>query len=207
MKTNKKILCLPILAAIITIMVVSCGSMPNTKIYSLDIHYDVTRNELKPDIPIVIVIDSPRYLSQPFVAVRSNPYTLTILKYSKWQSPPVTMVAEELKKALYSIGFFKDIRISIITSRQSSYSLKANLTRFEQFDEGGTAYGILSLDTDLLSPDGENLYHNAYAKRIALAGSDEYTALAEGLSAALKEVMDEIRAATAKAIIEKESKK
>ncbi|MBF0554180.1 MAG: membrane integrity-associated transporter subunit PqiC, partial [Nitrospirae bacterium] len=105
MKTNNKISALLILSAVIAITAVSCGTMPNTKIYSLDIQYDITRSELKPDIPIVIVVDSPRYLSQPFVAVRSNPYTLTILKYSKWQSPPSNMVAEELKKALYSIGF------------------------------------------------------------------------------------------------------
>ncbi|MBF0457679.1 MAG: membrane integrity-associated transporter subunit PqiC [Nitrospirae bacterium] len=196
-----------LLAAVMIAAVFSCATMPDSKIYSLDIHYDMTnRVELSPDIPIIIVVDSPRYLSQAFLAVRSSPYTLTIMKYSKWQSPPSTMVAEELKKALYSIGFFRDIRISSV-ARQNFYSLKTNLTRFEQSDEGTALYGILSLDADLLSPEGENLCHNTYSKKIKLNGSGDYSALAEGLSAALKEVMDEIRTSTAKAITEKESKK
>ncbi|KWT92062.1 ABC-type transport auxiliary lipoprotein family protein [Candidatus Magnetominusculus xianensis] len=202
---NKKSLML--LIAITITVNISCATMPDTKIYSLDIHYDMTtKGELKPDIPIVIVVDSPRYLSQAFMAVRSSPYTLTIMKYSKWQSPPSTMVAEELKKALYSIGFFKDIRIAGIV-KQNFYSLRIHLTRFEQFDELAASYGILSLDVDLLSPEGVNLYHNTFSKKIKLYSSDDYTALAAGLSAALKDVMDELRTATAKAITEKESKK
>lgn len=210
--TAKVFNCLPpvikiLVTAVMITAVFSCATMPDSKIYSLDIHYDMTsRGELSPDIPIIIVVDSPRYLSQAFLAVRSSPYTLTIMKYSKWQSPPSTMVAEELKNALYSIGFFKDIRISTVT-RQHFYSLKTNLTRFEQFEEGTASYGILSLDVDLLSPEGKNLYHNTYSKKIKLSGSGDYSALAEGLSAELKEVMDEIRISTAKAITEKVSKK
>jgi ABC-type uncharacterized transport system auxiliary subunit len=194
-----------LVAAIAITAVFSCASMPDTKIYSLDMHYDITKTELKPDIPVGIVVDSPRYLTQPFLAVRTSPYSLTILKYSKWQSPPSTMVAEELRKALYAIGFFKDIRITTM-AKQNFYTLKANLTQFEQFDEGSASYALLALDADLLSPEGENIYHNSYSKKIPLNGS-AYTALAAGLSTALKEVMDEISAATAKAVTEKESNK
>ncbi|MBF0319336.1 MAG: membrane integrity-associated transporter subunit PqiC [Nitrospirae bacterium] len=203
---NKKKTMFMILACVATLTVLlSCATMPDTKIYSLDIYFEITRTELKPDIPIVIVVDSPKYLTQPFMAVRTSPYSLTIMKYSKWQSPPSMMVAEELRKALYSVGFFKDIRISAI-AKSNFYSLKTNLTRFEQYDEGAASYGILALDADLLSPEGENIYHNAYSKKVRLDGSD-YTALAAGLSAALKEVMDEIRTSTAKTIIERESNK
>ncbi|MCG6553291.1 MAG: PqiC family protein [Candidatus Magnetominusculus sp. LBB02] len=201
---NKKVLLLS--AAIALMAVISCVSMPITKIYSLDIQYDANvRGELRHDIPIIIVVDCPRYLAQAYIAVRQTPYSLTITKYSKWQSPPSTMVAEELKKALYSAGFFKDIRISSV-AKQSFYSLKTHLTRFEQLEEGTDSYGILSLDTDLLSPEGVNLYHNTYSKKIKLGGSDNYTSLAAGLSAAMKEVMDDISVSIAKTITEKELK-
>ncbi|MBF0516760.1 MAG: membrane integrity-associated transporter subunit PqiC [Nitrospirae bacterium] len=195
------------IVALVTLAVISCASLPETKIYSLDIHYDMTaQGEARPDIPIVIVVDCPRYLSQAFMALRSSPYMLTILKFSKWQSPPSTMLAEELKKALYSIGYFKDIRIAGIV-KPNVYSLKNNLTRFEQFNEGTSSYGLLSLDVDLLSPEGENIYHNTYSKKIKLNSSDDYTALAAGMSAALNDMLLEIRTATASAIAANESKK
>ncbi|MBF0538705.1 MAG: membrane integrity-associated transporter subunit PqiC [Nitrospirae bacterium] len=179
------------------VFMASC-SMPETRIYSLYIPVDATvSNTKKADepqykaaLPLAIIVDAPRYLTQPYIAYRNSPYELTIARYTKWDSAPAKIIGSELKSALSQRTRFSDVRVMNITPA-NSHVLKVNLRKFERYDELLAYYAELSLDVELLNPQGESLYRVTFDKRVNLSDSS-FKSLAEGISAAVKEVIEQL---------------
>ncbi len=144
----------------------------------------------KDNAAVIVLVSSPKYLSQPYIALRSSPYQLTVSRYSKWDSSPDEIVQSALKQSLCR-GLFKEVRISH-TVPTGFYSLKIDLKKFERSDEGALAYGEVAFEVNLISPDGKNLYEKNIVKRTQLADRS-FVSLAKGLSSILGEGVDEVR--------------
>lgn len=180
------------------ITVFAACSMPETQIYSL--HIPDNPSSTLPldkgstggvkDASIAILINSPRYLAQPYIACRNSPYQLLISRYSKWDSAPDEMVRQALRDTLSATGLFKDVRASNVVP-SGFYSLKINLKRFERLDEGSDSFGELAFDVNLLSPDGRDLYQGFITKKVKLENKS-FLALAKGLSNSLTEGIEEV---------------
>ncbi|KJU84531.1 protein containing DUF330 [Candidatus Magnetobacterium bavaricum] len=177
--------------------------MPETKIYSLYVPIDaavfdatapntgkVGEPKRKTALPLAIIMDSPRYLTQPYIAYRSSPYELTIARYVKWDSAPVKIIGGELKNALGKKTPFSDVRVMSITP-PNSHILRVNLRKFERYDDTVASYAELSLDVDLISPQGENIYRMTFNKRVKLTDSS-FKSLAEGISLAVHEAIEQL---------------
>jgi uncharacterized lipoprotein YmbA len=176
------------------LLVVLCAacSMPQTKIYSLVLKSGEPAPKMKADVSLDLVVRSPRYLAQPYIACRTSPYQLEITRYSKWDSPPVEMVRESFRNALSAMGLFKDVKVSHYVP-PDFYSLEIDLKRFERLDNGSDAFAELSFDLDLSSPDGKTLYRGSFKKKIKLSDRS-FPGLAEALSGALAEGIDQAKA-------------
>ena len=177
---------------LLVVFLASCA-MPETRIYSLNISDPPSAKEgiegssgktsTKADAAVIVMISSPRYLTQPYIAYRSSPYQLAVSKYSKWDSPPDELVREAFKGSLLSTRMFREVRTSHIVPN-GFYSLKIDLKRFERFDEGDLSFGEVAFDVSLLSPEGENLYRNSFLWKTKLEDRS-FLSLAKALSKAL----------------------
>ena len=185
------------------VFLLSACTMPETKIYSIYVATSPAPSVMKEEtagtmekisnISLDVLVNAPRYLSQPYIAYRNSPYQLEISKYSKWDSSPKDMIKRALQEALSSENIFKEVRASSIVP-EGFYSLEIDLKRFERYDEGDNAFGELVLDAKLLSPENEEINRIAISKRVELQDKS-FLGLAKGLSQAVHEAVQEIKEA------------
>ncbi len=185
-----------IIGLLVVIFLSSCA-MPETRIYSLDMPAEKKMSAAGTDAAVAVVVSSPRYLTQPYVAYRTSPYQLAISRYAKWDSPPDEMVRDVFKDIL-SPGLFKEVRTSSFVPA-GAYSLKINLKRFERLDEGDLSFAEVAFEVSLLTPEGKNLYQNSVTKKVKLVDRS-FLSLAKGLSSALGEGTEEVTGSIAKAL-------
>ena len=163
---------LRVVLIVLSVFFISACTMPETKIYSLNMpdtsssSYSKSEKErlsdvtnVKADSSIMIRVSSPRYLSQAYMAYRSSPYQLEVSRYSKWESPPNLLVKEAFKDSLSSTGLFREVRAANAVS-EGFYLLDINLKRFERSDDGNDSFADLVFDVNLVSPDGMELYRS-----------------------------------------------
>ena len=187
---------------LLTVLLISACAMPETKIYSVQLSAPPPVFQSKEgavgnaqaragsDRSIVVLVDSPRHLAQPYIVHRSSPYHLEISKYSKWVSPPSEIIREALKEYLSSTGLFREVRGSSVV-KEDSYTLEINLKKFEQSEEGKDFFGDILFDVKLVSPDGGEFYRGTVVRHVRL-DDRTYLSLAKGLSAALSDSVREM---------------
>jgi ABC-type uncharacterized transport system auxiliary subunit len=176
----------------LTVFFLSACTMPDTKIYSLNLNAPEISSTVKDgfsDKSLVILVNAPRYLSQPYIAYRNSPYELEISRYSKWEASPQEMFKAALKNYLSAAGIFKEVRVSNIVP-EGFYHLDMDIKKFERHDEGNDSYGELMFDFALFSPDEVRLSGGAVSKKIKLEDKTNL-GLAKGLSKALDQAIKE----------------
>ena len=180
------------LTLLLLLLFVGACAMPETRVYNLSLSVEWQKT-IPPegDASIVIVINSPRYLTQPYIVYRKSPYQLEISRYSKWEASPNEMLRRVFKDALSSAQRFKEVRAMNIVP-DGFYSLKINLKSFERSDMGNDSFGEFVFDVQFISPEGKELYQNSISKRTKLEDRT-FLSLAKGLSGAVAEGVDEVR--------------
>lgn len=180
------------LTPLLLLLFIGGCAMPETRVYSLYLSKDREGTiHPKGDASIAVVINSPRYLTQPYIVYRKSPYQFEISRYSKWEASPNEMLRRVFKDNLSSTQRFKEVKVINIVP-EGFYSLKINLKRFERSDTGNDSFGELVFDVQLLSPDGKELFQNTISKKSKL-DDRTFLSLAKGLSGALQEGVDEVR--------------
>ena len=165
--------------------------MPDTKIYSLNLSAPEISSPVKDgfsDKSLVILVNAPRYLTQPYIAYRNSPYELEISRYSKWEASPQEMFRGALKNYLSSAGVFKEVRVSNVVP-EGFYSFEIDIKKFERYDEGNDSYGELMFDCALFSSDEVRISGSTISKKIKLEDRT-YLNLAKGLSKALDQAVE-----------------
>ncbi len=173
-------------------------SMPETQIYSLSMSNGKNSANTNSDLSVAILVNSPRYLAQPYIASRTSPYQLLISRYSKWDSAPDEMVRQAFSDNLSSSGLFRNVRASNVVPG-GFYSLKIYLRQFDRIDEGDASFGELAFNASLFSPEGKELYQGMFTKKVKLENRS-FVSLAKALSGALAEGMEEARANVEKSL-------
>lgn len=177
------------LLVLLIVAALSACSMPGTRIYTVYMSGEREARNIESSASVAINIHSEDYLKQPYIALRSSPYQLTISKYSKWGSSPHRIVRREFKKALLESGVFTDVRVANIPFKDY-YLLKINLKRFEQVDNNDKSVCRLEFDVNFLSPEGIELYSASISGEDVIKGRG-FAGLAEGLSRLLEQGIDE----------------
>jgi ABC-type uncharacterized transport system auxiliary subunit len=181
-----------VLMLLLILLFMGACTMPETRVYSLYLSMDKEKTvPPKEDASIVIMINSPRYLTQPYIAYRKSPYQLEISRYSKWEVSPNEMLRGAFKDVLSSTQRFKEVRTREIVPN-GFYSLKIDLKRFERSDMGNDSFGEIVFDVQFLSPEGKQLYQDSISKRTKLEDRT-FLGLAKGLSGAVAEGVQEVK--------------
>lgn len=172
------------------VLLMAACSMPETRIYSLHLPADNNKAQTRKPAMITLKVQSPRYLSQPYIAHRLSPYQLDISRYAKWDSAPDEMVREIFRNAL--AAQYDNVRASNYVA-EGSLLLNINLKRFEQVNG---SYAELAFDAVLYSAEGRELYRIEEQKRVEIDTKDT-AGVAKGLSAALNDAVKEVLAGLA----------
>jgi uncharacterized lipoprotein YmbA len=180
-----------ILYILISVFCISSCSIPETKIYSLYIPIEQKQAEIKSNKQISIHIESPKYLSQPYIAYRKNLYQLEISRYSKWESSPVELVSNTVRESLSAERMFKDVTISN-AFQNGMYNLTIDLKQFERYDEENETYGMIAMNIVLFDPSGKELFRDTISERISL-NEKSFLSLAKHFSKTLSEGIDKIQ--------------
>lgn len=182
----------------LAVLILSGCTMPKTKIYSLYLPFEKNTHDDKLNASLSIVVRSPRYLSQPYIAFRSSPYQLEVSRYAKWDSAPSEMVRDAFRDSFSFSGTFKEVRASNLIPA-GFHSLEIELRRFERLDAREGAEGDLAFGVTLISPEGKEIYHQDISKKFRLPDSS-FLSLAQGLSPELLKAIEEVKTRTVKII-------
>jgi ABC-type uncharacterized transport system auxiliary subunit len=191
-----QVLFLSSLLASILPLTASC-SIPESKIYSVYIKREAAP-QARGTASLIISLDADRMLAQPYIVYRDSPYQLRISGYSKWDSPPVRIVAAQMEDAFHESGIFDGVHVSD-TFTEGLYALKVDLHRFEEFDEPDGTFAQIEFDCELIAPDGKPLFYATLLKRRRLEDKS-FLSLAKGMSEALQEAIAEVRDKTNAAV-------
>lgn len=173
------------------ILVLAACSMPETKIYSLYTPYGQETGNKEAKASMVVTLEAPRYLAQPYIAYRTSPYQLTISKYSKWDAPPSEIVKQAFGDCLYATGAFREVRIASLPPAEF-YILRIKLKKFEMSDAPDGPSGELAFDAEFVAPDGTEQYRSSIVKQIRL-DDKTFLSLAKSMSSALSEGVEEVK--------------
>lgn len=180
-----------ILPVLLFVAIFGACSMPETQIYSLSMPDARNSAKSQSGASIAVLVNSPRYLTQPYIAYRSSPYQLLISRYSKWDAAPDEIVRQAVGDSLSSSGLFKEVRLSNVVPG-GFYSLKIYLRQFDRLDDGKSSFGELAFNFNLLSPEGKELYQGTVTKKVMLE-NQSFLSLAKALSNTLSEGVEEVR--------------
>lgn len=150
------------------------------------------------DLPVALVVHSPKHLSQPYIASRNSPYQVEISRYSKWDASPDSIVRDAFRDSLSTAGLFREARISSYVPT-GVYALVIDLKKFERSYASDVPYGEILFEAGFLSPDGKRLFAGTIEKKVKL-DDKTFLGLAKGLSGALSEGIAEVRAGIIKAL-------
>ncbi|MEW6054681.1 MAG: ABC-type transport auxiliary lipoprotein family protein [Nitrospirota bacterium] len=182
---------------ILSVFLIAACTMPVTKIYSIYVDTSAKKERVKErgftsnppaERSVAILVDVPRYLSQPYIAYRTSPYQLEISRYSKWEAPPGDMVRELFREKLFLSGYFHEVRASSVVP-EGFYALEIKMKKFERFDDADGSFGDLLLEIKMTSPDNREIYYGTMAGHVRLADKS-FLSLAMGLSKALSDSID-----------------
>lgn len=186
-----------VVSGLLLILLTSC-SMPETKIYSLVVPEEKAVSAMQTDTSLSVTVNSPRYLSQSYIAYRTSPYQIEVSRYSRWDTSPTDLVREAFRDALSSAGIFNEVK-SLLIVPSGYYNLDVHLKRFERVDEGEASFALLLLEIKLRSPEGRELYTKAISRRTRLADKT-FLGLAKALSEALYDEIGKVKADVAVAM-------
>jgi uncharacterized lipoprotein YmbA len=187
-----------LVASVLSVVFLSACTMSHTRIYSLSLPAVKEMPHAGAVASVNVLLHSPRYLDQPYIAYRISPYELEISNASRWDLSPADMVKGAIKDSLSSSGFFSVIRTSPFTP-PGFYQCEVNLRRFERLDKGNDSFGELDFEITFLAPEGRILYRNSLSKEAKL-DDRSFLSLAKYLSEALSQGVDEASAAIIKSL-------
>ncbi len=185
-------------ASVLSVVFLLSCTMSDTRIYSLSLPAVKEMSRSGAVVSVNVVLHTPSYLDQPYIAYRISSYELEISNSSRWDSSPADMVKEAIKDSLSSSGLFGAVRSSVVTP-PGFYQCEVNLRRFERLDKENDSFGELDFEVTFLSPEGSILYNGSISKEGKL-DDRSFVSLAKFLSEALSQGLDETSAAIIKSL-------
>jgi uncharacterized lipoprotein YmbA len=187
--------------AVVPFILIGCSlSIPSTLIYNL---YIPSKTEIKINAgnntnqTLSITIQSPNYLSQPYIAYRDSQYKVESSKYARWDISPDKLVSEEFRYKISKMGVFEKVTVAAFNpskylNNSEGMFLNIYLKRFERIDEREISYAELDFDYEITLPDGlKPIYTASFYRKIKIADKS-YIELAKGLSSGIDEGIGEV---------------
>lgn len=172
------------------ILLTQCGSVPPTYYYRID--YELSELDARNTIiPITIAVkqfDADILYEGDRIVYRNSPYEVRYYHYRRWIAPPRKIVTEKVLQQFQASGFFKRV-VSIPSPVKIDYLLQGKINAFEEWDEGDSWYGIVSLVFELQNPETKEIVWEDEFSEKTIALKREPIAVVKAISESLKKVI------------------
>ncbi len=178
-----------VMACSLLSMMCACGSVPPTYYYKID--YEVAHAQNSAVHPVTIGVSQfgadVLYESDKIV-YRDSPYEVQFYHYRRWIAPPKQIVTEKTYQQFRASGMFQRV-VRLPSTFQIDYVLKGRITAFEEWDEGQSWYGVVTIEFQLHSPNSnEVVWEDVISERTA-SGKKEPAEVVKAISESLNKVV------------------
>jgi ABC-type uncharacterized transport system auxiliary subunit len=185
---KKNILLFSYLASLVFLS--SCGSIPQTYYYRID--YDLqdsnSDNNIIKKTVAVAQFDADILYEGDRIVYRHSPYEVQYYHYRRWIAPPKKIVTEKVLKQLQASGIFQRV-VGIPSPFNIDYILKGKISAFEEWDEGNSWYGLVTLDFQLQDTKTNEIVWERELSEKTMATKREPVEVVKAISESLKKVI------------------
>jgi ABC-type uncharacterized transport system auxiliary subunit len=169
---------------------VNCGGVP--PIYYYRINYQMPESQANSSpLPVTLGIrqfESDILYEEDRIVYRNSPYEVQYYHYRRWIAPPRKMAKEMLLDQFSSSGIFKQV-ISLPSASKPDYILHGKIKAFEEWDEDGSWYGLVTLSFELLkSETKEIVWKNTFSEKTP-ASKKEPVEVVKAISISMQQVV------------------
>ncbi|HEX9653588.1 MAG TPA: ABC-type transport auxiliary lipoprotein family protein [bacterium] len=164
----------------------NCGGVPPTYYYKID--YEVTDAQHSGILPVTIGVgqfSADVLYESDKIVYRDSPYEVQFYHYRRWIAQPKKIVAERIFQQFRAAGLFQRV-VRIPSTFKIDYILRGRITSFEEWDEGQSWYGVVTIEFQLHTPDSnEVVWENVISEKTAAAKkepADVVKAISESLN-------------------------
>jgi len=173
------------------IILIGCGGVPVT--YYYQVNYDLPNSGSKdPTIPITLAVqqfDADILYEGERIVYRDSPYEVKFYHYRRWVAPPRKIVTQKVLEQLKASGLFQQV-VMIPSPVNADFVLRGKIKAFEEWDEGDSWYGLVSLSFQLQNAASKEIvWENEYSKKTAAEHKDPVKVV-EAISQSLKAVIE-----------------
>lgn len=161
--------------------------------YYYQVNYEMPNSGSKdPTIPITIAVqqfDADVLYEGERIVYHDSPYEVKFYHYRRWVAPPRKIVTQKILEQLKASGLFQQV-VMAPSQVNADFILKGNIKAFEEWDEGDSWYGLVSLAFELQNTaTKEIVWENEYSQKTATDNKDPVKVV-EAISQSLKIVIE-----------------
>ncbi len=182
------------------IWLAGCAAAPLPTYFRVDFNIN-PENPSPPPLPLSLSVpplESSEPLARPNILVRTSKRSLEQYQYQLWEVTPVKTASHHLTAAFKASGLFRRIDERRLATG-NDLVLNGRLTRFEAVQMAEASAAEVGLWVELSTArDGRILWSGLVTRNVRAANAT-MEALAEAMSQALKQCVDEVVAKTGQA--------
>lgn len=170
-------------------LLANCGSVPQTFYYRVDYQIEDLRNGNQA-IPFTLGIsqfDADVLYEGDRIVYRQSPYQVQFYHYRRWIAAPKKIVTEKVLKQYQASGIFANV-VSMPAVTKSDYTLKGEIQAFEEWDEGDSWYGLVTIEFKLQNTDLEIVWKKSLSEK-TLIEKKEHIEIVKAISRSLHKVV------------------
>jgi len=146
-----------ILALLVALFATSCGSVPKTSYYALQVPAAPSPADVRTTFSLGVEhFRAPLMLRDNRIVYYASPTQMNFYQYQRWGSDPATMLSEYTAQWLSSTGVFAQVRM-LPLSDPVDYALGGRILSFEEVDADGGAKVRLGLALTLVRKSDHKL--------------------------------------------------
>jgi len=178
-------------------LLANCGSVPQTYYYRVDYQIEDLRNGNQA-IPLTFGIsqfDVDVLYEGDRIVYRQSPYQVQFYHYRRWVAPPKKIVTEKVLKQFQASGVFANV-VRIPSATKIDYTLKGEIQAFEEWDEGGSWYGLVTIEFKLQNMDLEIVWNKVLSEKTRIEKKEHIEivkAISQSLDKVVKRSIEEIK--------------
>ncbi len=170
----------------------ACGGVPPTFYYRVDTPLE-GGNDTVPHFHKTLAVaqfGADALYETDKIVYRSSPYEARFYHYRRWVAPPKKIVTENVVRQFQASDLFKRV-VRIPSPSPADYVLRGNVLAFEEWDEGGDWFGVVTLEFTLIDAlSSEVVWEQVFSERTP-AERKEPVAVVKAISESLDRVIDQ----------------
>ena len=178
-------------------LLANCGSVPQTFYYRVDYQIEELRNG-NHVIPLTLGItqfDADVLYEGDRIVYRQSPYQVQFYHYRRWVAPPKKIVTEKVLKQFQASAVFANV-VRIPSATKIDYTLNGEIQAFEEWDEGGIWYGLVTIEFKLQNTDLEIVWNKVFSEKTTIERKNHIEivkAISRSLDKVVRSSIEEIK--------------